>query len=234
MVEAAACVQRLISTFICQFWNAKPGDRLGWLGLVVRLLDADMVEASSHFPEHCGFSPLSLRIDLILSPNRAAMLRDSAGGIMPDPIAKRLATLPMLSKTELRELWRELFKAPPSPQLRSRLMIAILAYRLQEQEFGSLATASRGRLRQLARSITPNSNCTLSSIPTLKAGTRLVRQWGDEVHLVNVDTGGYEYKGARYKSLSEIARLITGTRWSGPLFFGIKSESVLSKPQEAQ
>ena len=56
-------------------------------------------------------------------------------------------------------------------------------------------------------------------------GTRLVRQWGDRVHLVNVETNGYEYHGARYQSLSEIARLITGTRWSGPLFFGIKRES---------
>ena len=51
---------------------------------------------------------------------------------------------------------------------------------------------------------------------------------------MNVETNGYEYQGARYQSLSEIARLITGTRWSGPLFFGIKSESTTCQSQEAQ
>lgn len=68
----------------------------------------------------------------------------------------------------------------------------------------------------------------------IRPGTRLVRQWGDRVHLVNVQANGYEYQGNRYQSLSEIARLITGTRWSGPLFFGIKHESANAKSQELQ
>ena len=153
---------------------------------------------------------------------------------MPDPIAQRLADLPKLSKTELRDGWRQLFNEPPPPQLRRRLMIPILAYRLQEQTFGSLSTANLGRLRQLARSFETNSHCTVSSIPSVKPGTRLVRQWGDQVHLVNVEANGYEYRGARYQSLSEIARQITGTRWSGPVFFGIKSEQGNSKSKEAQ
>jgi hypothetical protein len=153
---------------------------------------------------------------------------------MPDSTAKRLVTLPKLSKTELRELWEELFKTPPSPKLRGHLMIPILAYRIQELELGSLSVKSRGRLRQLAKTFEANSNSTLSSIPTLKPGTRLVRQWGDQVHLVNVETSGYEYQGARYKSLSEVARLITGTRWSGPLFFGIKTEQVNGKSKESR
>jgi hypothetical protein len=74
----------------------------------------------------------------------------------------------------------------------------------------------------------------IPSIPGLKPGTRLVRQWRDQVHLVNVEADGYEYQGARYQSLSEIARLITGTRWSGPLFFGIKIEQSSSKSKETQ
>ncbi len=152
---------------------------------------------------------------------------------MSDPIAQRLTTLPDLSKTTLRELWQQLFNAPPGPQLRKRLMIPILAYRLQEQAFGSLSTASRGRLRQLARIFETNSKSVIPSIPGLKPGTRLVRQWRDQVHLVNVEASGYEYRGARYQSLSEIARLITGTRWSGPLFFGIKSEQC-GKSKEGQ
>ena len=153
---------------------------------------------------------------------------------MPDPIDQRLATLPKLSKTALGELWKELFSASQPPQLRRHLMIPILAYRLQEQAFGSLNAASRGRLRQLARAFETNTNSSVSSIPSIRTGTRLVRQWGDQVHLVNVEASGYEYQGVRYQSLSEIARLITGTRWSGPLFFGIKSDQTNSKSKETQ
>jgi len=153
---------------------------------------------------------------------------------MPDPIVQRLANLPKLSKTALRELWKELFNAPPPSKLRRQLMIPILAYRLQEQAFGSLRAASRGRLCQLARAFENNSDAAVSSIPSIRPGTRLVRQWGDQVHLVNVEAGGYEYQGAWYQSLSEIARLITGSRWSGPLFFGIKSDQTNSKSREAQ
>jgi hypothetical protein len=153
---------------------------------------------------------------------------------MPDPIDERLVDLPKLSKSELRTLWKELFSTPPPAQVRRGLMIRILAYRLQEQALGSLRAASRGRLRQLGHVFETNFKSGISSPPTFKPGTRLVRQWGDQVHLVNVETSGYEYQGARYKSLSEIARLITGTRWSGPLFFGIKSEQTNSKSKEAQ
>ena len=153
---------------------------------------------------------------------------------MPDPIAQRLTALPNLSKTALRELWQQLLNAPPPPQLRRHLMIPILAYRLQEQTLGSLSSVSRGRLRQLARVFETNSKGLIPSIPGLKPGTRLVRQWRDQVHLVNVEASGYEYQGARYQSLSEIARLITGTHWSGPLFFGIRNKQGRSKSKEAQ
>jgi len=153
---------------------------------------------------------------------------------MPDPIGQRLADLPKLSKTALRELWKELFNVPAPPQVRRLLLIPILAYRLQEQAFGSLSAAGRNRLCQLARAFETNSNSTVSSIPSVRPGTRLVRKWRDQVYLVNVEHNGYEYQGARYKNLSEIARLITGTRWSGPLFFGIKSEQTNSKCKEAQ
>jgi hypothetical protein len=174
-----------------------------------------------------------LEIDLIIAGKEASMLL-TIGGIMPDPIAQRLAELPKLNKTALRELWKQLFNVSASPQLRRRLMIPILAYRLQEQTLGTLTTASRSRLRQLARAFEANPGGSIPVVPTLKPGTRLVRQWRDQVHLVNVETSGYEYQGAKYKSLSEVARLITGTRWSGPLFFGIKKEQNNGSPKEAQ
>ena len=113
-------------------------------------------------------------------------------------------------------------------------MIPILAHRIQEQTFGSLPAGARGRLRHLSRAFERDSESTVASPPQIRPGTRLVRQWRDQVHLVNVEANGYEYHGARYRSLSEIARLITGTRWSGPLFFGIKNEQGNSKPKEAE
>ena len=139
---------------------------------------------------------------------------------MPDPIAKRLAALPKLSNAALSNLWGQLFRSPP-PRLRRELMLCILAYRMQEQGFGSLNAESRSRLRQLARTFANDAETAIPSVPGIKPGTRLLRQWQDKVHVVHVAEKSYEYKGSRYQSLSEIARLITGTRWSGPAFFGI-------------
>ena len=154
---------------------------------------------------------------------------------MPDPVEPRLAALLTLSKAALGDLWKQFFGSTPPTQLRRNLMIPILAYRIQEQTFGSLSARAQKRLRDLSRAFEKGSNSALARAPRIRPGTRLVRQWGgDRVHLVNVETNGYEYQGARYQSLSEIARLITGTRWSGPLFFGIKRESANAKSQEAQ
>jgi hypothetical protein len=151
------------------------------------------------------------------------MLMISLRRIMPNPsIADRLAGLLISSKAGLCKLWAELFKVDPPPGIRKELMVRVLAYRLQEQEFGGLSEGSLGRLRVLAKTIDINCNAS-SRGPTIKPGTRLIRQWKDQVHVVHVEEGNYEYKGSRYQSLSEIARLITGTRWSGPLFFGLKS-----------
>lgn len=113
-------------------------------------------------------------------------------------------------------------------------MVPILAFRLQEQAFGSLSARTRDRLRHLSQTFEENSDSAVPSAPQIRPGTRLVRQWRDQVHLVNVEANFYEYQGGRYKSLSEIARLITGTRWSGPLFFGIKNEHDSSKLKEAK
>jgi len=154
---------------------------------------------------------------------------------MPDSsIAKRLGSLSNLGKPALFELWKQVFNSSPSPKLRRDLMIPILGHRLQEQSFGSLRSATRTRLRQLSRGFERDSDSAIPASTYLRPGTRLVRQWRDQVHLVNVKTNGYEYQGARYQSLSEIARLITGTRWSGPLFFGIKNDQTSSRIKEAQ
>src|SRR5207248_4605147 len=125
---------------------------------------------------------------------------------------ERLSSLPRLSRDALRQLWKEFFGTLPGPQLRRELMMPVLAYRLQEQRFGSLSARCHSRIAQQARAFETNPNFTSSSQPNLRPGTRLVRQWNNQVHLVNVESTGYEYQGTKYQSLSQIARLITGTR----------------------
>jgi hypothetical protein len=153
---------------------------------------------------------------------------------MPDSsIAERLASLSMLSKPALCDLWRQFFKKEPPPEIRKNLMLRIVGRRLQEQTFGGLSAAGGRRLRQLATTFEADPNAVVSNRPPIRPGTRLVRQWKEQVHVVEVETEGYEYRGARYENLSEIARLITGTRWSGPAFFGLKTEPS-NVSQEAQ
>jgi hypothetical protein len=146
---------------------------------------------------------------------------------MPDPIVDRLANLPKLSRASLAELWEQLFQTSPQPRLRRDLMVRLLAHRLQEQAFGALASAYRRRLQHLASAMETGSKQARGSRLSIKPGTRLVRQWQSRTHIVHVAERGYEYDGSRYDSLSEIARLITGTRRSGPLFFGLREKQKL-------
>jgi hypothetical protein len=140
---------------------------------------------------------------------------------------EEIANLPTLSKVELLTKWRERLKQPLPSHLNKPILVPLLAYRLQEQAYGGLKPAYKRRLRELAESFERNPNPNraakiVSSSARIKPGTRLIRQWDDQTHQVTVAEEGFEYNGERYKSLSEIARLITGTRWSGPLFFGLK------------
>ena len=102
-------------------------------------------------------------------------------------------------------------------------MARVLAYRLQEVAFGGLKPATRRRLQQIAKALAADPRASIVDSPSIKPGTRLVREWKGRPHTVTVVEDGFQYSGKRYSSLSEIARLITGTRWSGPLFFGLKT-----------
>jgi hypothetical protein len=102
--------------------------------------------------------------------------------------------------------------------------VPLLAYKLQERAYGGLKPEIRRHLEKLAASYKrdPDKKAASFAIPRrIKPGTRLLRQWNGKTHQVTVVEDGFEYEGARYKSLSVIARLITETRWSGPLFFGL-------------
>jgi hypothetical protein len=140
---------------------------------------------------------------------------------MHDKIANRLDSLAKMSTAEMGDLWLELFGGPPV-RVRRELLIRILAYKIQEQAFGGLSTRTRRRLKQIAISLeNGNSKLNIAQGP-IKPGTRLIREWRGKSHTVSVTETCFEFQGSQYRSLSEIARLITGTRWSGPLFFGLR------------
>jgi len=143
---------------------------------------------------------------------------------LADSFAKKLAELPSLNKTQLLPIWAENFSTPPPPTLRKELMVPILAYRMQEREYGGLSLATRRRLKELAIStrLKPRGRTSEADI---QEGTRLMRSWKGETHEVRVFSDRYEFRGQSFGSLSEIARAITGTRWSGPAFFGTKGKT---------
>ena len=132
------------------------------------------------------------------------------------------AALTQLTPGALRALWPQWFDRPPPAKIRRELLIRALAYRMQERTSGGLTTATRTKLRALAEAVTKQAKWDGPARPRLTPGTHVIREWGNERHQVTVEAVGYIYRGQRYRSLSEIARKITGTRWSGPVFFGLK------------
>jgi hypothetical protein len=143
--------------------------------------------------------------------------------IPPAQVLPRLAALQTATTAELKQQWRELFgKEPPSfnrAYLQSRL-----AYRIQELAYGGLKPEIRARLETLGEQL-DGGNVVLRRIRADSRplpGTRLVREYGGVQHVVTVRPDDFEYEGRPYRSLSAIARHITGTRWNGWQFFGLR------------
>jgi hypothetical protein len=129
-----------------------------------------------------------------------------------------------MSKPQLLALGAKKFSQGPPASLRKDLMVPILAYRLQEREYGGLSNSSRKKLRDIAKSLHSEKGPRGRESSNLRHGTRLVRSWKGEVHEVYASNGGFTYRDKVFSNLSQIAREITGTRWSGPLFFGTKEK----------
>jgi hypothetical protein len=144
--------------------------------------------------------------------------------IPPADVLGRLAALKTAATPDLKQQWRELFAAEPPPYNR-RFLESRLAYRIQELAYGGLKPETLARLEALGEQIDGKS-LTLRRIRKDQrpiTGTRLIREYQGVEHLVTVLHDGYEYQGRPYQSLSSIARAITGTRWNGWLFFGLKN-----------
>ena len=142
----------------------------------------------------------------------------------PQKLALRIEQLHELNSDQLREEWQTLFGADPPPKLRSSLMVQGIAYRLQEKALGSLKPVTLRLLERIADDAAARRRApTTPQKIRVSAGTVLIREWHGTKHQVTVAKDGFLYRGKRFHSLSQIARTITGSRWSGPLFFGLKS-----------
>jgi hypothetical protein len=126
----------------------------------------------------------------------------------------QIARIDDLSSSELRTMWTELTRGPV-PRVSPKLLRLALAWELQARSLGGLSRETKRTLDQQARGLTRTAGA--------QAGMRLVREWEGRVHIVTVgDDQVIRWEEREYRSLSEVARAITGTRWSGPAFFGLK------------
>ncbi|MBW6496515.1 MAG: DUF2924 domain-containing protein [Burkholderiaceae bacterium] len=141
-----------------------------------------------------------------------------------DPIPARLAALKTTPTPDLKKQWRELFETEPPPFNR-RYLESRLAYRIQELTYGGLKPETIKRLEALGEQLDGGNIATRRIRAGLMpiAGTRLIRDYQGVEQIVTVLQSGFEWQGRPYKSLSAIARAITGTRWNGWVFFGLKN-----------
>ena len=146
-----------------------------------------------------------------------------------DASREALSRLPKLDIGELREEWCRLYNLDASPHLSRELLIRAVAYRMQEVAVGGLRPERQRQLRQIAQELKENRHARMPLRAQLKPGTRLLREWQGRTYEVVVLDAGLSCQGTQYRSLSAIARKITGTAWSGPLFFGLKQNRSASR-----
>jgi hypothetical protein len=165
-----------------------------------------------------------------LQPNRSS----SSEG---ERLAAVLQELPDLDIQALRARWRKLLRSAPPDHLSRPLVLRLLAYKLQARVYGDLDRETaryleqieRARLEQRKREDASQRKAVPSVPPVpvsrgLKPGTLLAREYGGQMHRVKAGPDGFVWNGVTYASLSEIARLITGTKWNGPRFFGLRDK----------
>lgn len=141
-------------------------------------------------------------------------MRRSARG-KADDLAAHLAAIEAMDAHALRAEWKRRFKGKPHDRISADLLRRAIAYRVQEAALGGLPADMAQRLGSAG---TPGALCPT---PAVKPGTTMMREWHGRTHTVRALESGFEYEGRQYRSLSVIAREITGTAWSGPRFFGL-------------
>jgi hypothetical protein len=143
----------------------------------------------------------------------------------PETLDSEIAALTGASRADLTSRWRVLYDTVPPRRISRELLRRVIAYRLQELALGGLKPAAHRLLAKVAADALARRPIALSPAPTLTAGTVLLRNWHGTEHQVIVRDHGVEFQNRQYKSLSQVARRITGSKWSGPLFFGLKQRA---------
>lgn len=137
---------------------------------------------------------------------------------------EELAALATMSPAQLRDTWQRVYRDAPPP-FTPDLLARGIAYRLQERVYGKLLASTRRELERLQRQYEKDGEVLTEACAATKPGTMLVREWKREQHHVLILEDGYLYRNRRYASLTQIAVEITGVRWSGPRFFGLRRGS---------
>ena len=138
-----------------------------------------------------------------------------------DVIRETLGVLQKLDREALLERWRKAFPGPVPKHLSRPLMVRALAWQVQASASGGLSASTARKLRALARG-KPQARGASAPLPS---GSRLAREWNGRTHVVDVSEDGYVWQGRIFRSLSAVAREITGAHWSGPRFFGLKARA---------
>jgi hypothetical protein len=153
------------------------------------------------------------------------------GNVADREIEAELNVLPLLSIEKLRVRWRGFFGKAPPPAFGPDLLRRSIAFRLQEKVFGGFGESDRRDLDLLVRATSKTSGGRIKLPRRIKIGAVLVREWMGSTYRVTVVDEGFIYDKQKYKSLSEIARKITGARWNGPRFFGLRNSIPSSKSE---
>ena len=151
-------------------------------------------------------------------------MQDESFPKSPETTSLRLASLKSSSIAELKQQWQAVYHSEPPHRISRELLTRAVAYRIQERVYGGLKSSTRRMLLRLAddaRSGRPLRPQPSSAAP---AGTVLMREWHGVTHEVRLLDRGVLYKRKRYRSLSEVAQLITGAHWNGPQFFGLRGK----------
>jgi hypothetical protein len=143
----------------------------------------------------------------------------------------------------LRSQWLALFGNPAPRRIHHKMLLKAVAWKLQVNALGDVSPGTLRRMRTVAAELTARrlkaraegkSDVQLRLAPGPRTGTRLIRVWHGDTHVVEVTASGYEYQSKVYRSLSTIAQRITGTKWNGPLFFGLRENRIQPVPRPAQ
>ena len=151
--------------------------------------------------------------------------RRAAGPFAVDAIERQVLDLQDLTTEQLKDPWMQGLGTEP-PAIRSReVLLRLLAWRLQSKAFGGFDAPTELKLREIAKALERDGSYEPKIRRELSPGVVLTREWKGVTHKVTVTAGGFQHQGKGYRSLSDIARTITGTRWSGPRFFGLERKT---------